>query len=250
MSLWGKLLCPKCNNYLWMSNLDLNLAFLLPFNKYKIRSVNRLGVHNLNILSFIFGSLLGDGFAERHGKGTRICFQQEGTHSAYLLWSHKYLSDLGYCTPILPKITNRLGTHGKIRQILRFKTFTYSSFNWIEDCFYSTGLNKRIKIIPSCIDEYLTPLALAIWISDDGAKLSSGIKLCTNSFTKAENLFLCELLFKKYNIKATIQLSGGISQNLTTQYIIYLHKSSMKTLANIILPYIHPSMKYKLNGYL
>ena len=173
MSLWGELFCPKCDNYLFFNIIYINaLAPIL-----KIRSVNRIGPHNINILYFIFGSLLGDGYAERHGNGTRICFQQEGSHSAYLLWLHKYVSDLGYCNESLPKLSTRLGNFGKIRTVLRFKTFTYSSFNWIEDCFYKTVDAKsflkkdiekpsnsqvKIKILPSCIEEYLSPMALAV----------------------------------------------------------------------------------------
>jgi ubiquinol-cytochrome c reductase cytochrome b subunit len=37
------------------------------------------------VLEVLFGSLLGDGHAERRagGKGTRFSFHQEGTHLAY-----------------------------------------------------------------------------------------------------------------------------------------------------------------------
>ena len=254
MSLWGELLCPKCNNYLWMYDFNLNLAILVPLSSQfvKVRSLQRIGPHNLNILSFIFGSLLGDGYAEQHGNGTRFCFQQEGSHATYLLWSHKYISDLGYCSPITPKIGTRLDKHGKIRQVLRFKTYTFSSFNWIEDCFYEYNaiLNKRIKIIPSCTSHFLTPLALAIWISDDGGKVSSGLKLSTNCLTRDENLFLCKILFEKYGITATIQKAGAINKDFTKQYHIYIAKQSMPRLAAIVLPWLHPSMKYKLNDYL
>ena len=31
------------------------------------------------------------------------------------------------------------------------------------------------KHVPECISEYLTLLALAIWIMDDGAKVSKGL---------------------------------------------------------------------------
>jgi ubiquinol-cytochrome c reductase cytochrome b subunit len=53
----------------------------------RIRAMKRIGPHNINILSILFGSLLGDGHAERHvkGKGTRITFYQESSHVAYLI---------------------------------------------------------------------------------------------------------------------------------------------------------------------
>ena len=168
MSLWGEF-CPKCDHYY----LCLNYIYINAFSPLiKLRSIKRIGPHDINILYFIFGSLLGDSYAEKHGNGTRICFQQEGSHSAYLLWMHTYVSHLGYCNESSPKLTTRLGFQGKLRTILRFKTFTYASFNWIRECFYTneSGINK--KILPSCIEEYLSPLALAVWIMDDGGKVS------------------------------------------------------------------------------
>jgi ubiquinol-cytochrome c reductase cytochrome b subunit len=131
---------------------------LLPFSNSKVRAKKRIGPHNISILEFIFGSLLGDSHAEKRSGGTRITFQQEGSHSAYLLWLHNYVSSLGYCSTNIPKFETRLGLYGKKRIILRFRTITYISFNWIHDCFYEN--NK--KILPICIEEYLTPLALAI----------------------------------------------------------------------------------------
>lgn len=235
------------------------------FNTSKVRSIKRIGPHNYDILSILFGSMLGDGYAEKHGEGTRFCFQQEGTHSAYILWFHNYITKLGYCNKTIPKIYTRLSLHGKIRKVLRFKTFTFTSFNWIEECFYKLDPtnNRRIKVLPLCIEEYLSPLALAIWIMDDGSKASSGLKLPTNNFTTQEVLSLCDILIRKFDLKATIQSAGIRSNSLSYssptsqaigeregQYIIYVSKTSMSKLTAIVGPYIHLSMKYKLNGYL
>lgn len=46
------------------------------------------------------------------------------------------------------------------------------------------------------VADNLSPLALAIWIKD-GA-VSSGLKIATNSFTRADTQFLCDLLKEKY----------------------------------------------------
>jgi hypothetical protein len=82
---------------------------------------------------------------------------------------------------------------------------------------------------------------------DDGAKSSAGLKLCTNNFSEKEVLFLCNILNIKFNLEANIQSAGN---KLNKQYIIYIPKTSMINLTKIVEPYIHPSMKYKLNGYL
>lgn len=205
----------------------------------KIRSEKRIGPHNIDILSIIFGTLLGDGHAEKRVNGTRICFYQEGSHKAYLLWLHSLISNLGYCNSTEPKLQKRLGVKDKIRYVIRFKTFTYSSFNWIYDLFYI----KNVKIVPSILGKFLTPLALAIWIMDDGTKVGKGLKLCTNSFSFADCNFLVKLLHDNFNLKASVQSAGAKNKE---QYHIYIWKESIPLLKEIVCPYIHPSMKYKL----
>jgi len=58
------------------------------------------------------------------------------------------------------------------------KTYTFRTFNCIQEAFYPEGK----KVVPIFLQVYLSPLALAIWVMDDGAKVSSGIKLGTNGF--------------------------------------------------------------------
>ena len=158
MSLWGNLMCPKWFEILNIgSNVKiyiLSIPFILP----KTRALRRIGPHNYDVLSILIGSLLGDAYAERHGHGTRFCFQQEHLNNPYLLWFHNYLSELGYCTTTIPILTTRLGKGGKLRYISRFKTYTFTSFNWIHTSFYKDGK----KVIPIDIGDYLSPLALAV----------------------------------------------------------------------------------------
>ena len=241
MSLWG----------IWMPqiySLDLyqiSFVFIIIINLItndilkKIRGEYRIGPHNREILSIINGSLLGDAHAEKRlsGIGTRISFYQEDTHVKYVLFLHSFLSKAGYCNNKLPVINKRLGIKGKVRKVVRFHTWTYTSFNWIHKEWYIDGK----KCIPNNIDLYLTPLALAIWIMDDGAKVSKGLKLCTNNFTYDECIYLTKVLSKNFNLKASVQSAGS-----KDQYIIYIWKSSMDNLFKIVSPYIIPEMKYKI----
>ena len=239
MSLWGEILsnnldtCPRCDL------LNINL-FSLPVINTRIRALKRIGVHNLDILSIIFGSLLGDAHAEyrKQGKGTRISFMQEASHLSYILWLHNKISELGYCNTKIPKELTRLGKLGKVRKYARFHTWTYSSFNFIHELWYPNG----IKRVPQNIELFLTPLALSIWIMDDGSISSKGLKLSTNSFTYDDCLFLVTILFKNFNLKASVHSAG-----VPNQYVIYIWKESMLLLKEITLPYIIPSMKYKIN---
>jgi len=206
----------------------------------RIRADKRIGPHNIDILSILFGSLLGDGHAERRikGNGTRISFYQEASHVSYLLWLHSLLAELGYCNSNKPNVRTRLGNKGIVRKVIRFSTWSYMSLNWVHDLWYV----DKVKFVPSIIGKYLTPLALAIWIMDDGGKLGSGLKLATNSFSYSDCMLLTKVLYDNFKIKATIQKAG-----VPNQYHIYIWQESMSLLREIVLPYIHPSMKYKIN---
>jgi hypothetical protein len=90
----------------------------------RLKGIYRIGPHNKDIISIIFGSLLGDGHAEKRliGVGTRISFYQEAVHVEYLLHLHKIFSESGYCNIKIPNITTRLGAKGKLRKVVRFST--------------------------------------------------------------------------------------------------------------------------------
>jgi len=243
MSLWGLFLEPQMFSFYLISFflvLITPITFGIEPKVSRLKGIYRIGPHNKDVISIIFGSLLGDGHSEKRlkGLGTRISFFQEDSHVEYLLFLHKMLSELGYCNPKIPTITNRLGAKGKVRKIIRFSTWTYTSFNWIHDLWYK----DKIKCVPECIGQYLTPLALAIWIMDDGAKVGKGLKFSTNSFTYNECLILIKALNDNFNIKASIQSAGS-----GNKYIIYIWKESMDDLRNIVSPYIIPEMKYKIN---
>lgn len=243
MSLWGDFCCPKWFKFFNIESNGLCLCTVLPFIASKTKSNKRIGPHNYDIYCILMGSLLGDAFAEQHGNGTRICFQQEHLNSQYLVWFHSYLSKFGYCSDTTPKITTRLGTGGKLRYVSRLKTYTYSSFNWIHTAFY----NKGTKQVPYNIEEYLSPLALSVWItaSVDRGKASSGLKIATNNFSFNEVENLANILKQKYNLKTSVIKTGAINQ-----YSLYISKSSMNDLVKIIRPYLHTSMYYKLNGHI
>lgn len=237
MSHWGEL-CASNVILLILLNLELNK------NKIKNKRINKnellnFGPLHIDLLSIIYGSLLGDchGEKRKNGTGTRFSFYQEGSHEDYLLYLHKLISNLGYCNSNIPKIQTRLGNKGKLRKIIRFSTWTYDIFNPIYDKWY---INKK-KILPNDIDIYLTPLALAIWIMDDGGKLNNGLKIASNNFNYNEHLILINILKNKYNLDVSIIKSG-----YKNQYNLYFNTNSMSNLINIVKPYIHPSMKYKL----
>lgn len=242
ISLWGILLCLTCSNNinnLFRSKDYIKIYKATEETTKKIHASLRVGPHNKDILSIFYGLLLSDGHAERRstGQGTRLSIVQESYNSEYLLWLYNKISYLGYCSERTPKIQTRLGLGGKLRQVIRFHTYTYTSLNVLHSAWYVDG----VKRIPSDILEYLTPICLAIWIIGDGARVGKGIKLCTNSFTYEECVLLAETLYVLYGLKCSVQSAGALRQ-----YHVYVFAESIPSLKNLVKPFIVPSMLYKL----
>lgn len=91
MSFWGiQSNCPTCGflYFLFLSFYDFIMVYLSETKTaIRVRGECRIGPHNKDIISILYGSLLGDAHAEKRakGKGTRISFYQEDSHSEYLL---------------------------------------------------------------------------------------------------------------------------------------------------------------------
>ena len=224
--------------------LGLN-QFLPNGRKYyhisNIRAVNRIGPHNEDVISVIIGSLLGDAYAnKRSGEGVRICYRQSIRHKEYLFWLYTFFYNRGYTSNLQPRqYTRTIQNKEKVYYGYEFNTFTFSSFNWIHKMFY----NKGKKVMPLNIYEYLTPLALAVWIMDDGGWTNYGVRIASNSFNLKEVELLQDVLKSKYKLETTIQ-----NIYIKDQYSIYIKKKSVDNLRNIVGPYIHYSMLYKLGS--
>lgn len=228
--------------YRLVQNLP-NVCQLRKARKYyhinNIRAVNRIGPHNEDVISVIIGSLLGDAYAnKRSGEGVRICYRQSIRHKEYLFWLYIFFYNRGYTSNLQPRqYTRTIQNKEKVYYGYEFNTFTFSSFNWIHKMFYNNGK----KVMPLNIYEYLTPLALTVWIMDNGGWTNYGVRIASNSFKFKEVELLQDVLNSKYNLETTIQ-----NIYIKDQYSIYIKKQSVDNLRNIVGPNIHYSMLYKL----
>ena len=208
----------------------------------------KIGPHNIDVISIIIGSSLADTHLEKrsNGIGTRIKFVQSHKNVEYLMWYHNFFSTRGYCNSNTPKLIRRIGKNGNIYFQYNINSYTYASFNWIHNMFYTFDKqkNKYIKILPKDIDLYLTPLALAVWFMVEGSKIGKSARIATNNFTYQEIEKLCKILEIKYNLKTSIHVAGK-----SKGYILYIHKSSMPTFSKIVKPYMLSSLYYKLGDY-
>jgi hypothetical protein len=100
-------------------------------NNNKLTSDQRIGPHNLDIISIIIGSTLGDTQLEKRkrGIGTKIIFEQSNKNVEYLMWFHSYLSNRGYCNSQKPKLNKKIRKNGEVFFHYRINTYTFSSFN-------------------------------------------------------------------------------------------------------------------------
>jgi ubiquinol-cytochrome c reductase cytochrome b subunit len=89
------------------------------------------------------------------------------------------------------------------------------------------------------IVNYLTPLALAVWIQDDGYWHGYGVRISTNCFLLSEINLLIKALETKFNLKCSIHKNGK-------SYQIYIKAESITLLRNLVLSYFNKAMYYKL----
>jgi len=66
----------------------------------------------------------------------------------------------------------------------------------------------------------LDPLALSVWIMDDGSKVGSGLKLSTNAFSYSDCLLLVKIIHDNFSLKASVQSAGACITN--PQFHIYI----------------------------
>jgi ubiquinol-cytochrome c reductase cytochrome b subunit len=119
-----------------------------------MKSSERIGPHNIDVLSILVGSLLGDGWGEKRSNSTRFHIHCSAKNVEYIMWLHKYLSQKGYCSTVKPKILKQIGENGNIYYSIKIRTWSFTSLNYIYDSFYL----DMVKVVPSL--EFLNQLKL------------------------------------------------------------------------------------------
>jgi ubiquinol-cytochrome c reductase cytochrome b subunit len=134
--------------------------------------------------------------------------------------------------------------YDKIYITYEFNTFNCSSFEWIYKLFFE----DKKKVINRELGKYITPLALAVWIMDDGWWVGYGIRLSTNVFSYVEVKILCDILKENFKLDTTIQKLSKPKKyiSIVDKYSIYIRVNSIEKLRNTVVPFIHPFMLYKL----
>jgi len=187
----------------------------------------------------LVGNILGDVYLRKVSPkaNVRLVFRQGSVNSSYLFHLYNLFQEFVTTPPSVSEVVDK--KTGKSRFNLSFTTLALPCFNEIYETFYLDGK----KIIPNNIAEYLTRVSLAFWIMDDGSFTGSGLKLHTNAFTLEELNLLIEALNKNFSIKATI----NISNREKAQYTLYISKSQLQLVIDLVKDHMHEDMMYKLN---
>lgn len=194
----------------------------------------------------LVGLLLGDGHLQkRYIKGdTRFIYAQSSLRKHHL--NYFYLV-LDLFKPYLSKdfklkeksfADNRTG---KKYSSVSFATLTLPCFNYYKSLFYNS---KNVKIVPSNIQNLLTPIGLAYWIMDDGSLQNKGLHLNTYGFNHEDILILKRTLtnmFGDNTLKCSIH-------NHPKGERIYVWEESMELLRSNISQFMHKDMFYKINS--
>lgn len=194
----------------------------------------------------VFGALLGDAFAQKvHKNGSvRIRFGQNGeNHKDYVYFLREIFKDFVSSKVHVYKKTDK--KTNKTYTQYSFQTLMFPCFEIYRTMFYKKDLNgKAIKVVPSNeeLDKYLSPVALAYWFMDDGAKASvksKGYVFCTHNFSYNDVVRLSIFINKKYNLESVVRKDRNY-------FVIYVQGKDNERFINLIKSYVHRSMLYKL----
>jgi len=192
--------------------------------------------------SVIIGLLLSDGwlrFTSSRSNNALLGFSQSAAHGEYFWFVFFSLSHYCSSCPVV-RIRSRFE---KENISLEFFTRSMPCMTEFHSLFYPNG----VKIVPYNIYELLTPIALAHLIMGDGSVKSHGLIICTNSYSVQDVVRLMNVLIIRYRLECKIRLK---KQNQKIEYMIYISQSSMPLLLNIVSPFMHSSMLYKLKSAL
>ena len=189
----------------------------------------------------LIGMILGDGYLEK-GKeswNTRLRVEQlYPNQEEFVKNMHSLLAPMISMVPgILTRKDRRTGLS---TQSIYFSTMSMPCLNYYHDLFYK----NKIKIIPKNIGELLTPVGLAYWVMGDGIYIKGkGVILCTDSYIKEDVELLAEVLSLQFGLRCTLH------QRKANQYRIYIKANSMHRFRELVSPYFHTSMLYKLDFF-
>lgn len=173
----------------------------------------------------VIGSLLGDGYLDKTTRGYSLRVHHGIAQKEYVDFKFNFVKNLSNSRP------KQSGNS------YYFRTVSHPIFIPLRTMFY---IGQK-KVLPRLyLKDNFDAFAMAIWIMDDGAADHNQLRINSQSFDREENLWLINFLQAKFGIVSTINVDRG-------KYRLRIAGSSMNHLKKLVLPYIIPSMLYKLS---
>lgn len=199
-------------------------------NSVKAKSLKEVSLSK-NQLEIIYGSLLGDMAISKTPKSARFAIGQGGLHEEYFDYvCSKFPGLLGKVskTPRFDKRTNKWYNKFVCRSLANEKYL---------EIYNELYINDKKTITREYLDK-ITAQGIAYWFMDDG---SINGDFATNCFTEDEVKLLQEMFLNKFNINTRIKQVTG-----KEEWLLIVKSESRKDFENLIKPYMHESMYYKL----
>lgn len=215
--------------------------FLKSNNRIPISSAKKYDdLRNISLTKiqkqFVVGHLLGDGclYKDSEHSNYKLSLSQKKDHAQYFHWKREMLS------PFVNSWRENIDKR-KNSIMLNATTICHPDFNFFADSFYKIN---RTKIVPSNLEEYFTPLALAVWIMDDGnLNEKVNMRIATMSFSYHDHIILQNYLKNIFAINCNIM---NYNYKEKQYYQITFNKENTQKLSDIIRPYIVNCMSYKI----
>jgi len=205
-------------------------------NYPKFTSIIRYMVNiPIHIRSMLGGLLISDAWLQINKSGnTRFFFKQSISNFLFVFFVFNRINH--FCSSY-PSITSTTIKGKKFKGVC-LNTRSYPCFTEFYNMFYVKGT----KIVPLDLYEIIDYEFLAYWIQADGSKAGKGIYLLrrTQSFTLKECAFIISVLIYKFDFTCNIHMQRN-------KPVIYISSKSIEKLKPKILPFLLPSMYYKLN---
>ena len=191
--------------------------------------------------SVIVGSLLGDGTMRIGERAVNANFKTEQgiEQKNYVFWKYEFLKPLVFTEP---KLSYRYRNTGeKYEKSWWFRTIRHPLLTNLYNMFYTgDGYRTGRKIIPINISKFLNPLAVSIWIMDDGSYSRGKIDISTYSFT------LQEIKRLQKSLLETFKINSNFYKDRNKGYRMYFNMHETKKIVKLIKPYVIKSMMYKI----
>ena len=186
-----------------------------------------------SLFSSALGMLLGDAGSRRVGREAHMKFEQGKDQKDFLF----HLFDLFKDYRFMEKIGVRFEKNRPNIKSYWFKTFSHSGFTKLYNLFHEKGKVKK-QLSPNLIKQHV----VAYWLMSDGS-LQGGHKqwiIHSQSFSYSQNVSAAGELNHKFSLQCSLIPHKG------KYWVIRSHVEDCEKIANLVSPYIIPSMRYKL----